>query len=108
MQKGAQVDSKNNVSLFLTTHRGLQYSVCVCLSLTVSDTTLQASVVDRTPKFRHQRSVNETLQCFDSWILLTMLGSKDMSKFVNKKLTIDHTHCQLHVYGTLIKHMVTS
>ena len=63
--------------------RGLQYSVCV--SLTVSDTTLQASVVKGTLKFRHQRSVNDTLQCFDSWILQTMLGSRDMAKFVSQE-----------------------
>ena len=56
-------------------------SVCV----TVSDTTLQESVVKGTLKFRHQRSVNDTLQCFDSWILLTMLGSRDMAKFVSQE-----------------------
>ena len=57
----------------------------VGVSLTVSDTTLQASVVKGTPKFRHQRSVNDTLQCFDSWILQTMLGSRDMAKFVSQE-----------------------
>ena len=71
--------------------RGLQYSVCVsltvslCHCVTVSDTTLQASVVDRTLKFRHQRSVNDTLQCFDSWILLKMLGSRDKAEFVSQE-----------------------
>ena len=55
------------------------HSLCHCV--TVSDTTLQASVVKGTLKFRHQRSVNDTLQCFDSWILQTMLGSRDMAKF---------------------------
>ena len=67
--------------------RGLQYSVClsVCVSVCVSDTTLQASVVKGTLKFRHQRSVNDTLQCFDSWILLTMLGSRDKAKFVSQE-----------------------
>ena len=63
--------------------RGLQYSVC--LSFCVSDTTLQTSVVKGTLKFRHQRSVNDTLQRFDSWILLTMLGSRDMAKFVSQE-----------------------
>ena len=63
--------------------RGLQYSVCV--SVSVSDTTLQASVVKETLKFRHQRTVNDTLQSFDSWILLTMLGSRDMAKFVSQE-----------------------
>ena len=57
----------------------------VGVSLTVSDTTLQASVVKGTLKFRHQRSVNDTLQCFDLWILQTMLGSRDMAKFVSQK-----------------------
>ena len=51
----------------------------------MSDTTLQASVVKGAPKFRHQRSVNDTLQCFDSWILLTMLGSRDMARFIGQK-----------------------
>ena len=58
----------------------------VCQSaVCVSDTTLQASVVKETLKFRHQRTVNDTLQSFDSWILLTMLGSRDMAKFVSQE-----------------------
>ena len=57
----------------------------VCVSLCVSDTTLQASVVDKTPKFRHQRSADDTLESFDSWILLTMLASRDMAKFVSQE-----------------------
>ena len=60
-------------------------TVSLCHCVTVSDTTLQASVADRTPKFRHQRSVNDTLQCFDSWILLTMLGSRDKAEFVSQE-----------------------
>ena len=56
--------------------RGLQYSVC--LSVYLSVTTLQASVMDRMLKFRHKRSADDTLECFDSWILLTMLASRDM------------------------------
>ena len=62
--------------------------VIVCLSVQLYSvcTTLQASVVKGTLKFRHQRSVNDTLQCFfDSWILLTMLGSRDMVKFVSQE-----------------------
>ena len=48
----------NCVNIYLLTlgahaQRGLQYSVC--LSVCLSVTTLQASVVDRTLKFRHQR-----------------------------------------------------
>ena len=58
-------------------------SLFVCLSVTVSDATLQASVVDQTLKFRHQRSVNDTLECFDSWILKRMLRSRDMTKCVS-------------------------
>ena len=57
----------------------------LCLFVSVSDTTLQASVEKGTRKFRHQRSVNDTLQCFDSWILQTMLGSRDMAKFVSQE-----------------------
>ena len=58
---------------------------CVIVSLTVSDTTLQTSVVKGTLKFRHQRSVNDALECFDSWNLLTMLASRDMAKFVSEE-----------------------
>ena len=61
--------------------RGLQYSVCLSVSLSV--TTLQASVVDRMLKFRHLRSADNTLECFDSWILLTKLVSRDMANFVS-------------------------
>ena len=57
----------------------------VSQSVCVSDTKLQASVVKGTLKFRHQRCVNNTLQCFDSWILLTVLGSRDMAKFVSQE-----------------------
>ena len=57
----------------------------VCHCVTVSDTTLQASVVERTLKFRHQRSADDTLECFDLWILLTMLASRDMAKFVSQE-----------------------
>ena len=35
--------------------------------------------MDKTLKFRHQRSADDTLECFDSWILLTMLASIDMA-----------------------------
>ena len=57
----------------------------VCHCVCVSDTTLQASVVEGTLNFRHQRSVNDTLQRFDSWILRTMLGSRAMAKFVSQE-----------------------
>ena len=57
----------------------------VCLSVGVSDTTLQASVVKGMLKSRHQRSVNDTLESFDSWILLKMLASRDMTKFVSQE-----------------------
>ena len=51
----------------------------------MSDTTLQVSVVEGTLNFRHQRSVNDTLQRFVSWILRTMLGSRAMAKFVSQE-----------------------
>ena len=54
---------------------------CVC----VSDTTPQASVVDRALKFQHQRSVDDTLESFDSWILLKLLRSRDMAKSVSQE-----------------------
>ena len=41
--------------------------------------------MDRTLKFRHQGSANDTLECFDSWILLTMLASRDMANFVSQE-----------------------
>ena len=45
--------------------------VCLCVihSFSLSDTTLQASVVDRVLEFRYQRNVDNTLECFDLWIL---------------------------------------
>ena len=55
----------------------------VCLSVCLSVTTLQASVVDRTLKFRHQRSADHTLECFDLWILLKLLPSRDKAKSVS-------------------------
>ena len=57
----------------------------VCLSVCLSVTTLQASVVDRTLKFRFQRSADDTLECFDSWILITMLTSRDTANFVSQE-----------------------
>ena len=41
--------------------------------------------MNKTLKFRHQRSAEGTLECFDSWILLTMLASKDMASFVRQE-----------------------
>ena len=65
--------------------QGLQSLSCfsVCLSVLVSDTSLQASVVDQTLKFHREQSVNDTLECFDSWILLTMLRSRVMTEYVS-------------------------
>ena len=65
----------------------------VTVSLYVSDTTLQASVVGRTPKFQHQRSINDTLESFDSWILLTMLASRDMAKIVSSEAYARAEYC---------------
>ena len=92
---------------------------CVSVSRCASDTTLQASVVKATLKFRHQPSVNGTLECFDNlWILLTMLHSRDMAKSVRvKKLTnelasrldfraCDHLECQSSALAVLIEHML--
>ena len=41
--------------------------------------------MDRMLKFRHQRSADDTLECFDSWILLTMLAARDMANFVSQE-----------------------
>ena len=48
-------------------------TLLVCLSVIMSHATLQAQVVDPTLKFEHQRSLNDTLEHFDSWILLAIL-----------------------------------
>ena len=79
-------------------------SLFVCLSVCLSVTTLQASVVDRTLKFPHQRSADDTLECFDSWILLTMLASRDMAEFVSQEAyAYDRS-----LHTALIKRTVTS
>ena len=41
--------------------------------------------MDRKLKLRHQRSADDTLECFDSWILITMLASRDMANFVSQE-----------------------
>ena len=72
----------------------------VCLSVT----TLQASIVDRPLKFRLQRIADDTLKCFDSWILITMLASRDMANFVSQEAyerardlsARDHVSCKSH------------
>ena len=102
------------ITLGAHAQRRLQYSVCLCVThcVTVFDTTLQASVVDRTLKFRHQRSADDTLECFDSWILLTMLPSRDMAKFVSQKAyDRDRTRCRLYAnktYGDVMSEHATS
>lgn len=60
----------------------LSLCLSVCHSFSLSDTTLQALEVNQTLKFRHQRIVNDTLECFDQWILLAMLRLRDMTKLV--------------------------
>ena len=77
----------------------------VCQSVSVSDTTLQASVVKETLKFRYQRTVNDNLQSFDSWILLTMLGSRDMAKFVSQE-AYDRAETSAHVINHLLLQFV--
>ena len=55
----------------------------------VSDTTLLASVVDQTLKFQHQQNVNDTLECFDSWILKRMLRSRDIMTICKVRSSIE-------------------
>ena len=73
-------------------------------------TTLQASVVKETLKFRHQQTVNDTLQRFDSWILLTMLGSRDMAKFVSQeaydRASLPDAETSVHVINHMILQFV--
>ena len=61
-----------------------------CVMHCVSDTTLQASVVKRTLKFRHQQSVNDTLERFanNAWL-------RDMAKFVSQKAYTSKLACQI-------------
>ena len=68
------------VSLFVTQCT----AVCVCYN------TPGLSSIDRTLKFRHRRSVNDTIECFDSWILLTMVRSRNMTKFVSKEVRVSY------------------
>ena len=96
------------LSLTLGAHaqRGLQYSVC--LSVCLSVTTLQASVVDRTLKFRLQRIADDTLECFDSWILITMLASRDMANFVSQEAyeRASLTETSVHVITCRVSHVL--
>ena len=41
--------------------------------------------MDKTLKFRHQRSAGDTLECFDSCFFLTMLASRDMANSVSQE-----------------------
>ena len=59
-----------------------------------------------TLKFRHQRTVNDTLQRFDSWILLTMLGSRDMAKFVSQEAYDGASLPDAETSAHVINHMI--
>ena len=97
--------AKYVASLVINPRRACAARVTVlCLCVSVSDTTLQASVVKGTLKSQHQRSVNDTLQCFDSWILLTMLGSRDKAKFVSQEAYDRELACQTSAH--VINHML--
>ena len=41
--------------------------------------------MDRMLKFRYQRTADDTLECFDSWILPTILASRSISNFVSQE-----------------------
>ena len=66
--------------------------------------------MDRTLKFRLQRSADDTLECFDSWILITMLASRDMANFVSQdayeraSLTVQRP--QAHVIMIRVSHVL--
>ena len=51
--------------------RGLQYSVCVCVSESV--TSLTATPLTHRYKVRYESNAKTLLKVFDSWILLKIL-----------------------------------
>ena len=78
--------------------------LCLFVCLSVCYNTPGLSVVDRTLNFRHQRSADDTLECSDSWILLTMLASRDMAKFVSQE---DYERASLpETSAHMINHML--
>ena len=56
--------------------------ISVCVSVCYN---IPGVISERNTEIRHQRSVNDTLECFDSWILLTMLTSRVMAKVVRSQ-----------------------
>ena len=54
--------------------------------------------MDRTLKFRHQRRADDTLESFDSWILLIMLPSRDMAKSVSQEAYVRASYTLLASY----------
>ena len=64
--------------------------------------------MDRVVKFRHQQSADDALEYLDSWILLTMLASRDMASFVSqeayKRVSLPETSA--HVNNHMLLHFV--
>ena len=63
-----------------------------CVMHCVCDTTLQASVVKRTLKFRHEQTVNDTLECFANNACFKL---RDMAKFVSQEAYTSELACQI-------------
>ena len=59
-------------------------------------------------KFRLQPSADDTLECFDSWILITMLASRDMANFVSQEAyeRASLTETSAHVIACCVSHVL--
>ena len=63
--------------------RGLKYSVCVCVPVCVSVTSLTAMPLMYRDKVRYKSNANALLRVFDLWISLKILCSKDTALFAH-------------------------
>ena len=61
------------LTLGVHAQRGLQYSVCVCVSVSV--TSLKATPLTHRYKVRYESNAKALLKVFDPWISLKMLCS---------------------------------
>ena len=69
------------ITLGAHAQRGLQYSVCVCVRVSV--TSLPATPLTYRDKVRYESNAKALLKVFDSWISLKILCSKDTALFAH-------------------------